>query len=94
MPFLSKSAVVNKTLPSAFTWSILRSEFLPAILITRSSANAFCEVVAVIAPSEVTLIDFVKSLESGPTPMQAAPQLPSSRPIVPSIAFIFNALEF
>ena len=73
---------------------MFKSEFLPAILITKSSAEASCLVVAVIAPSEVTLIDFVKSLESGPTPIQAEPQFPSSRPIVPSVTSIFNKLEF
>ena len=92
--FSSKSAVVKITLPSAFTWSIFKSEFLPAILITKSSVKASWVVVAVIAPSEVTLIDFVKSLESGPTPIHADPQFPSSRPIVPSVALMFNNAEF
>ena len=70
-PFLlsSKSAVVKITLPSALIWSILRSEFLPAILTFKSSLDWFCSVVAVIAPSTFTFIDFVKSRDLGPTPI-------------------------
>ena len=88
-PFVESSA--NKiTLPSALIWLTCISLFKLAMLIKEAFAPFV--LVAVITPSIDVLTDFVKSLPSGPIPVQIPPsQGPTSSPIAPFVTFAFKS---
>ena len=88
---LSKSAAVKITLPSALICPTLKSESFAAMFATRFELEEPTRVVdALTAPPALMLIDFVKSLASGSTPVQApSAQFPTSKPIVPSFTVMF-----
>ena len=66
------------------------------MLITKSLELLTCSVLAVTLPETFTLIDFVKSLELGSTPVHTPPTHPppTSSPMVPSLTLIIRLPPF
>ena len=88
-PFTELSAR-RITLPSALIWLTFMSLFKLAILISEVLVPFV--LVAVITPSIDVLTDFVKSLPSGPIPVQIPPsQGPTSLPIAPFVTVAFKS---
>ena len=90
-PLFNLSSARRITLPSE--WILLTCISLSKLAILISTP--FPLLYAVILPSTSVLIDFVKSLSPGPTPVQIPPsQSPRSSPIEPLSTSIFKSALF